>query len=358
MDHKPPHLEKEYVRWCCVQKMLKKLHSYCKNSRHRYEAANILERWILSSANLTQSYEYKQSDEVFCDELLTVEHPINQKLIQEIVAKRLADQQQAHAILLSMHEWVKQYLVELDMMPLHTECSPLRVLEDGRVYYKKYNRQVDPHRLQILRKKGTDEHIVWMLLRYSSLLPRGQHWCIPLVNYQWLYEQYGVDIEGFASPINSQLLAVDLQCPFCSLFPDTDRVFGSVGSFFTTNFLDHSVLVNSPYMEEMIDHVARKMEQQCILAESQGSFIRFFVTTTAWYDAKGCLRMSKSKYCTYQEILPKYRHFYEDCNHTRRKRIIAPFDTAFFVLEVGENRDKQPLPNINYEKALDKMKCR
>jgi hypothetical protein len=27
MDHKPLHLEKEYVRWCCVQKMLKKLHS-------------------------------------------------------------------------------------------------------------------------------------------------------------------------------------------------------------------------------------------------------------------------------------------------------------------------------------------
>jgi len=49
-----------------------------------------------------------------------------------------------------------------------------------------------------------------------------------------LEELWGVECEGFASPLNCRLGAGH----FCSAFPDTDAAFGSIGSFFNLRASD------------------------------------------------------------------------------------------------------------------------
>ncbi|MGZ5500906.1 MAG: hypothetical protein ACXWEW_07150, partial [Nitrososphaeraceae archaeon] len=105
-------------------------------------------------------------------------------------------------------------------------------LEDGLFTYKNYSRQISPERMQFLRTLGSDYEIARMMLRYASILPGSQHWNMPLETFKEYYNR-GIRIEGFSSPINSQLITIDRSCRFCSLFPDVDKPFGSIGNFFT-----------------------------------------------------------------------------------------------------------------------------
>ncbi len=60
---------------------------------------------------------------------------------------------------------------------------------------------------------------------------------------EYLYSQFGVRHECFASPLNR-----NFDVPrFSSLFPDTDRFFGSTGSFFQLPLDSGSYEVNPPF---------------------------------------------------------------------------------------------------------------
>ena len=88
-----------------------------------------------------------------------------------------------------------------------------------------------------------------MVLRYKSIGIGGQQWNMPFANYKYLNNKYDLSVEGFASPINSQLIRISPEKKFCSIFYDTDHWFGSLGSFFDLDISDKSICVNPPYME-------------------------------------------------------------------------------------------------------------
>ena len=58
-----------------------------------------------------------------------------------------------------------------------------------------------------------------------------------------LYSEFGVRHECFSSPLNR---CFDVP-RFSSLFPDTDRFFGSTGSFFQLPLTSGSYEVNPPF---------------------------------------------------------------------------------------------------------------
>jgi phosphorylated CTD-interacting factor 1 len=64
------------------------------------------------------------------------------------------------------------------------------------------------------------------LCRYASGTKSGHQAALPALAMQALRDDFGVRHECFASPLNAETSS------FCSLFPDTDRFFGSSGSFF------------------------------------------------------------------------------------------------------------------------------
>lgn len=67
-------------------------------------------------------------------------------------------------------------------------------------------------------------------IRYASIYAETRHIGPPQKVYDDFY-RWGVRNEGFASPFNARLLGKN-RAKFYSLFPDTDKCFGSGGSFF------------------------------------------------------------------------------------------------------------------------------
>ena len=92
--------------------------------------------------------------------------------------------------------------------------------------------------------------------RYETLssTKSGHQAAVPEAAMAALKEDFGVRFECFASPLNA------LCDKYCSLFPDTDRFFGSRGSFFDYFPRDGSHECNPPYdaasVEQTLLHLA------------------------------------------------------------------------------------------------------
>ena len=76
---------------------------------------------------------------------------------------------------------------------------------------------------------------------------------------QWLVRRRRrVRREGFASPLNCRYSS------FCSVFPDVDWVFGSVGSFFDDACFrprTGSFEANPPFVAELMQAMARRVDE-------------------------------------------------------------------------------------------------
>eukprot|EP00606_Chrysophyceae_sp_TOSAG23-5_P000708 GSChrysophyteH2.ASY1.ANO1.48.1 assembled CDS len=68
-----------------------------------------------------------------------------------------------------------------------------------------------------------------LLARYQTIQGHGFQAAVAELAFGVLHKDLGVDLEVFASPLNSTFAY------HCSAYPDTDSVFGSIGSFFDMN---------------------------------------------------------------------------------------------------------------------------
>jgi hypothetical protein len=93
-----------------------------------------------------------------------------------------------------------------------------------------------------------------LLLRYKSLHGGGFQAALPGPVFDVLKRDFGVEMEGFASPLNSRF-----SC-FCSAFPDTDAAFGSLGSFFQFRPRTGSFALNPPFVGDLILRAAEHCE--------------------------------------------------------------------------------------------------
>ncbi len=89
-----------------------------------------------------------------------------------------------------------------------------------------------------------------MLIRYDPIMSSGYHAALPAKVFDILHNKLHVEWELYASPLNSYLNN------YCSLFPDTDMVFGSSGNLLhqhTINTIFNNggtFEVNPPFTEE------------------------------------------------------------------------------------------------------------
>eukprot|EP00796_Vickermania_ingenoplastis_P011097 gene11097-7724_t len=91
-------------------------------------------------------------------------------------------------------------------------------------------------------------HLFAMLLRYQTLFgPRGYNQgpqaAVPPPIMRELQQSFGTQSEAFASPLN----VFARHTTFCSLFPDVDAAFGSMGSFFDLDLPSGHFEVNPPF---------------------------------------------------------------------------------------------------------------
>lgn len=183
-----------------------------------------------------------------------------------------------------------------------------------------FEKQIPKYRFDILSKSGSDEDILELCLNYGRIMASGQHWSIPLETYK-KYVAEGATVEGFASALNSQIMRIDKPgLHFCSLM-DIDKQFGSLGNFFDQDFAEKFVIVNPPFIEEILERAANK----CI-EEVRRHKCKFVFYGPNWTDAKfyKLLEVVAKK-----EILRKGEHEYEDLLHGRI--VDAKFESVVFT---------------------------
>ncbi|PAA67873.1 hypothetical protein BOX15_Mlig008908g1 [Macrostomum lignano] len=130
-----------------------------------------------------------------------------------------------------------------------------------------------------------------MLLRYESLGSGSYQWGDPLSVHRVYYRDFGARYEGFSSPLNSRFLGLD-EAGFCSLFPDTDSVFGSLGNFFNIDLTRHTGgwSVNPPFIESVLEEAARRVTD-CL---DRGTPSWFFMNFPDWRDSPGWSMLDSS----------------------------------------------------------------
>jgi len=177
-------------------------------------------------------------------------------------------------------------------------------------------------------------------VRYAALAPAGQQWGLPRAHVDFLYREWGVRTEAFASPLNSRLLGLP-GARFCSLFLDTDAVFGSAGDFFACDALPGAWVVNPPFVEALLTAAAHK----CLaaLAGPSPPPAVFFVGPD-WRDAEFHRLLSASALCAAKLTLEPGNYYYESPDGAR---VPTRARSAYFALaQIGSRDFAAALQNI------------
>lgn len=100
---------------------------------------------------------------------------------------------------------------------------------------------------------------------------------LPCGAFRVLEESFGINTEAFASPYNATLPR------YYSAFPDTDQVFGSLGSFYEAEPRNGCFEANPPFTEIDLARTAGKIIDWLVATENS----TFVVIMPAWDDAVG-----------------------------------------------------------------------
>lgn len=151
--------------------------------------------------------------------------------------------------------------------------------------------------------------------RYRVLALGGQQWAVPQRHADRLYD-WGVRGEAFASPLNSRFVGKP-NAVFCSLFPDVDGVYGSLGNFFAQDLgaLGLSWLVNPPFVESILRAAAEKVI--AALDAPDAPPLTIFFIMAAWEDSEAYMLLDGAATKKADLRLKAGQYHYEDPSSRR-----------------------------------------
>jgi len=114
-----------------------------------------------------------------------------------------------------------------------------------------------------------------LLLRYKAIGGSGFQAALGGGAFAVLRSCFGTTLELFASPLNARA------APYCSAFPDTDRAFGSLGSFLAFRPASGAFEANPPFVPLVVDAMCAHFEALLSHAESANSPLLFAVVVGA-----------------------------------------------------------------------------
>jgi phosphorylated CTD-interacting factor 1 len=185
-----------------------------------------------------------------------------------------------------------------------------------------------------------------LLMRYESFGGDAFQAAIPKHVFQYLSKEIGVTTECFASPLNSF-------CPqFCSAFYDTDRFFGSLGSFFNFFPEEGCYEANPPFVEVSMQKMAEHMD---LLLFRSCKPLCFVVIVPKWCDDECTMWaiLSNSRFLVTRFDIPKRsHHFHYGYQHKLSKQFwMAGHVTTVFVLQNEQGKKRFPV-KANFTKGL------
>jgi len=210
---------------------------------------------------------------------------------------------------------------------LKSDSTHKPTINDNVIIYQDFIYKLNQKETNLLKKTNLINFTI-CLLRYKSILSKGQHCALPQSTYDILYNKYNFKVEGFSSPFNSRLNKYD-DTYIGSLFYEVDKYFGSIGKFSLANILDEKIkgnwMVNPPFISELLTETAE------IILEGLDklTFSRTFIFMMPyWDDNEGLIKLRESKYHHKSIILPKF-HSYIECDD---KKIRTQSDTILIVV--------------------------
>ena len=193
----------------------------------------------------------------------------------------------------------------------------------------------------------------------------------PKAGFEALGELFGAQAECFASPLNCTFNK------FCSVAFDTDRHFGSCGSFW--KFQGHakdcwkvglaidrggSYEANPPFVEEVMENMARRIINLLEDHERKGSPLSFAVIVPGW-DDDDCRSFHLMKDSTFNRgprknyylILERSRHKYRPGMQHRMKHEeqVSNCKTFLFFLQNELGTKKWPVTKERLRQLQDRV---
>ena len=197
--------------------------------------------------------------------------------------------------------------------------------------------------------------VLALLVRYQSLDGGGFQCAVPRSVFRVLEDEWGVDCEGFASPLNCTLGAGR----YCSAFPDVDGRFGSRGSFFADDGTARSgggggvgtgagahrpacssYQLNPPFSPELYAALLAHCYSRLAAAESSGKSLSYIliIGATAPTLQLACIQeMMRSHFFRGSFVVGVAKHVYV-CGRQHMKAPGATFracDTGVYVLQTS-----------------------
>ena len=312
-------IELEYSRYILTTNITKNmLRGF--NNREKYEMKNIIERLLLTMVNDNISDSKNDNNNIFCK--ITNKPSYITKAVEEIMDKKLIISRRDAESFINTNfvNKINNFITNKNKNKNKSYKHGNIVIKNNELKYKSFSFTLPLDRMKLLLKYG-DSHLVRCSLRYAAMQMGGQQWSIPKKQYDHLINKYKVNREGFASPFNSQIIG---RGKFCSMFKDTDEIYGSIGSFFTAEISGYNWVINPPFTATMLigsaDRSIKAMESD------KKTFI--FYIMPYWNDITSYDMLLKSKYTKYTEILNKNSYFYEKNN----KKFTAKFKSVVFIL--------------------------
>jgi len=159
--------------------------------------------------------------------------------------------------------------------------------------------------------------------------------------FQFLHDKFGIEMECFASPFNAHYGS------FCSAFEDTDRWFGSFGSFFDFSPAAGSYEWNPPYLEDLMEDGAKRLLR--LLQESKEP-LSFFIVLPNWEvpPTPSIEMLAGAPFEPFRQadvIQPKGKDQWLDgFQHNGRPRhFVAPWDGRIFFVQNEAGKARWPI---------------
>ena len=180
------------------------------------------------------------------------------------------------------------------------------------------------------------EDVYSLLMRYQTLEGPGLQGALPITVFNTLKKDIDVETECFASPLNAHLPS------YCSVFPDIDSLFGSLGSFLQYFPSSGSFQINPPFVQALMLRTISHVEALLSASAQPLSFILF---VPAWMDDPHWLQLQQSRFMTATLIIEAAEHTYRDgMLHCRRETLRpAAFNTGVVFLQNEAGKARWPM---------------
>eukprot|EP01061_Rhynchopus_euleeides_P010900 TRINITY_DN20466_c0_g1_i1.p1 TRINITY_DN20466_c0_g1~~TRINITY_DN20466_c0_g1_i1.p1 ORF type:complete len:417 (+),score=142.67 TRINITY_DN20466_c0_g1_i1:69-1319(+) len=189
-----------------------------------------------------------------------------------------------------------------------------------------------------------------LLCRYTALGGHGYQAGLVADAFDLLHRDLQVTCECFASPLNCRYKR------FCSAFPDTDAVFGSLGSFFNFHPRYGSYEANPPFVPETMTECVRHVE--ALLGHKDAKALSFVVIVPAWTDVRMWKQLSRSPYKRASFIVAAQGHSFTDGAQHYRVEHHRPssYDSGVFILQNDAGSEEFPVPETLQERLTKAMR--